>query len=204
MSDPAPSRPAPGDLREYLLTQFNQALRRLGMYGGEDALLLLADALAFADACQPEWNETMAQLRAHGAATSARVRGAFQRLWGDQGPNPHDAVASIYAEVALPRGWVTLDHALDRRGYDELDQSSARWADRARRPASSDLPPPVEPPAAGRRPAPGRSRRAHPAGRPPPQPPQPPRPARLQPPVRGPLHLHPRGRPPPPPGILTP
>jgi hypothetical protein len=128
MSDPAPPRPAPGDLRGYLLTQFNQALRRLGMYGGEDALLLLADALAFADACQPEWNETIAELQAHGAATSARVRGAFQRLWGDQGPNPHDAVASIYAEVALPRGWVTLDHALDRREYDELDQSSAPWA----------------------------------------------------------------------------
>jgi hypothetical protein len=119
---------APGDLREYLLTQFNRALRRLGMYGGEDALLLLTDALAFADACQPEWNETMAGLRAQGAATSARVRGAFHCLWGNQRPSPHDAVASVYAEVALPRGWVTLDHALDQREYDDLDRSSRPWA----------------------------------------------------------------------------
>ena len=119
---------APGDLRGYLLTQFNQALRRLGMYGGEDALRLLTDALAFADARQPEWNETVAGLQAQGAATSARVRGAFQLLWGDQGPTPHDAVASVYAEVALPRGWVTLDRALDRQEYDDLDRASLPWA----------------------------------------------------------------------------
>jgi hypothetical protein len=119
---------APGDLREYLLTQFNRALRRLGMYGGEDALLLLADALAFADGCQPKWNETLAELQAQGSATSARVRGAFQCLWGDHTPNPHDAVASVYAEAALPQGWVTLDRALDRREYDDLDRSSSLWA----------------------------------------------------------------------------
>jgi hypothetical protein len=128
MSDPALPRTTAGDLRGYLLTQFNQALRRLGLYGGEDALLLLADALAFADACQPEWSETIAGLRADGAATSARVRGAFQGLWGDQKPSPHDAVASVYAEAALPSGWVTLDRPLDRREYDDLDRSSGLWA----------------------------------------------------------------------------
>jgi hypothetical protein len=132
MSDPIPARPTAGDLREYLLAQFNQALRRLGMYGGEDALRLLAGALAFADACQPEWNETMAGLQAQQAATSAGVGGAFQCHWGDQGPNPHDAVASVYAEVALPRGWVTLDRALDRREYDDLDRSSGPWASQDR------------------------------------------------------------------------
>lgn len=121
-----------GEIREYLLTQFNQALRRLGMYGGEDALRLLTDALAFADARQPEWNATIAGLQAQGAATSARVRGAFQLLWDDQGPSPHDAVASVYAEVALPRGWVTLDRALDRQEYDDLDRASLPWAEQDR------------------------------------------------------------------------
>jgi hypothetical protein len=116
-----------GELRGYLLTQFNQALRRLSMYGGEDALRLLADALAFADARQPEWNQTIAELQTQGAATSARVRGAFQLLWGDQRPSPHDAVASVYAEVALPHGWVTLDRTLDRREYDDLDRTSGPW-----------------------------------------------------------------------------
>ena len=170
MSDPTPGRPTVGELRAYLLTQFNQALRRLGMYGGEDALRLLADALAFADARQPEWNATVAALQTQGAANSAGVRGAFQRVWGDHGASPSDAVASVYAEVALPQGWVTLDRTLDQREYDDLDRPSGR-------------------------PAPGRPRRARPAGRPPPRP----RPA-----VRGPLRLHLRGRPPPPRGILTP
>jgi hypothetical protein len=123
---------APGELRAYLLTQFNQALRRLSMYGGEDALRLLADALAFADARQPEWNQTIAGLQTQGAATSARVRGALQRLWGDHGASPSDAVASVYAEVALPHGWVTLDRTLDQREYDDLDRTSGPWAEQDR------------------------------------------------------------------------
>ena len=123
---------APGELREYLLTQFNQALRRLGLYGGEAALRLLSDALAFADARQPEWNETIAELQTQGAANSAGVRGAFQRLWGDHGASPHDAVASVYAEVALPHGWVTLDRTLDQREYDDLDRASGPWAEQDR------------------------------------------------------------------------
>lgn len=56
------------------------------------------------------------------------MRGAFQRLWADQGLRPDDAVASVYAGLALPLGWVELDRALPPRDYDELTRTSASWA----------------------------------------------------------------------------
>ncbi|MFD5922279.1 hypothetical protein ACFVYP_36675 [Kitasatospora sp. NPDC058201] len=43
------------EVREYLLTQLNGALRRPGMCGGETTLRLYLDAVAFADAAEPAW-----------------------------------------------------------------------------------------------------------------------------------------------------
>jgi hypothetical protein len=130
--DSAPARPAAGEIREYLLTQFNQALRRPGLYGGEIALQLLIDALAFADARQPEWNRAQASLRTRGATTSLGVRGAFQRLWGDHGARPDDAMASVYAEMTLPLGWVRLDRTLTRPEYGDLVRVCGPWAQQDR------------------------------------------------------------------------
>jgi hypothetical protein len=84
------------EVREYLLTHLNGALRRPGMYGGETALRLYFDAVAFADAAEQAWREELKDLQARRASFSTGVRGAFQDLWGDA----HEgAVASVLMRV---------------------------------------------------------------------------------------------------------
>jgi hypothetical protein len=118
-----------GEIREYLLTQFNLALRRPGMFGGEAAIRLLAEALAFTDSSELQWHEVMEQFRTQGAANSAGVRGAFQQLWGHR---LDDAMASVYAQAALPLGWIRLDRALTPPEFAELRDISASWSQQNR------------------------------------------------------------------------
>ncbi|MFD7137286.1 hypothetical protein [Streptomyces sp. NPDC059894] len=112
------------DVREYLLTHLNGALRRPGMYGGETALRLYFDAVAFADAAEQAWREELKDLQARRASFSTGVRGAFQDLWGDA----HEgAVASVYAEIAHRQGWLRLDRTLTSAEYDKILRTSETW-----------------------------------------------------------------------------
>ncbi|MFI6084242.1 hypothetical protein ACIBBB_25255 [Streptomyces sp. NPDC051217] len=112
------------EVRDYLLTQLNDALRRPGMYGGETALRLYLDAVAFADASEQEWQQELKDLQTRRGFSSTGVRGAFQDLWGDA----HEgAVASVYAEIAHRQGWLRLDRTLTSAEYDEIRRVSETW-----------------------------------------------------------------------------
>ncbi|MEV8326648.1 hypothetical protein [Kitasatospora sp. NPDC056731] len=112
------------EVREYLLTHLNDALRRPGMYGGETALRLYLDAVAFAADADQEWQEELKDLQTRRGSSSTGVRGAFQDLWGDA----HEgAVASVYAEIAHRQGWLQLDRTLTSAEYDELRRISESW-----------------------------------------------------------------------------
>jgi hypothetical protein len=91
VTEPVPGTAAgrtAGEIRQYLLTQFNQALRRLGMYGGEIAIRLLADALAFTDRREPQWDEALGSLRTQGRRERGRRAGCLPAPLGRPGPAP--------------------------------------------------------------------------------------------------------------------
>jgi hypothetical protein len=112
------------DVRDYLVTRLNGALRRPGMYGGETAIRLYFDAVAFADASEQAWEQELEDLRTRRGFTSTGVRGAFQDLWGDANEG---AVASVYAEIAHRRGWLRLDRALTSAEHHEIRGVGETW-----------------------------------------------------------------------------
>jgi hypothetical protein len=88
-------------VRGYLLQQLNSALRRPGMYGGESAILLLLDAIAFTDGAERPLAGARAALKSRGAALPTGVTGAVGRVLGYRA---EDVMASVYAEPLLVAG----------------------------------------------------------------------------------------------------
>lgn len=112
------------EVREYLLTQLNDTLRRPGMYGGETALRIYLDAVAFAHAAEQAWQQELKDLQSRLGYSSTGVSGAFQDLWGDA---REGAVASVYAEIAHRQGWLRLDRTLTSAEHDEIRRVSGAW-----------------------------------------------------------------------------
>ncbi|HWU05640.1 MAG TPA: hypothetical protein VN520_04445 [Streptomyces sp.] len=111
------------EVRDYLLAQLNAAMRRPGMYGGETAIRLYLDAVAFAHAAEQVWQGELEELQRR-MFFSTGVRGAFQNLWGD---THEGAVASVYAESAHRLGWLRLDRTLTSSEYDEIRHTNKTW-----------------------------------------------------------------------------
>ncbi|WP_370933422.1 hypothetical protein [Amycolatopsis sp. cg13] len=118
-----------GEVRDYLLRQLNSALRRPGMYGGESALRLFLDAVAFVDGCERLLADDLTELRARGAFVSTGVSGAVELVMGERDSH---IMASVYAEIAHLRGWLTLDNTLSRADYDRLRNRMGSWCARDR------------------------------------------------------------------------
>jgi hypothetical protein len=112
-----------GELRDYLVRQLNSALRRPGMFGGEIALRLYSDALAFADG-RDDWRAAEAALQARGSFVSTGVTGAVARLFGG---NSADVMASVYAEVARNYDWLDLDRVMPSSEYARLRDMVRPW-----------------------------------------------------------------------------
>ncbi|MFI2780180.1 hypothetical protein [Streptomyces sp. ALB3] len=112
------------EVLDYLVTHLNGALRRPGTYGGEIAIRLYLDAVAFADASEQEWQQELQDLQTRRGFSATGVRGAFQDLWGDA----HEgAVASVYAETAYRKGWLQLDRTLTSAEHHEMRRVSETW-----------------------------------------------------------------------------
>ncbi|MGW1008306.1 hypothetical protein [Streptomyces sp. NPDC002520] len=112
------------EVLDYLVTRLNDALRRPGMYGGELAIRLFLDAVAFADAAEQAWQKELEGLRTRRALSATGVAGAFVDLWGDA----HEgSVASVYAEIAHRQGWLRLDRTLTSAEHDVIRRVSATW-----------------------------------------------------------------------------
>lgn len=122
---PAPPPPSRAEIREYLVAKLNSVLRRTGMYGGEGALIMTFDHLAFTDGLGTGWWEQQrAAWQARGAFSPLGPKGAFQHQFPG---NVESAVSSLYAESAHERGWLSLDRALTRREYDALRAGLPTW-----------------------------------------------------------------------------
>ncbi|MGA4992291.1 hypothetical protein [Nonomuraea bangladeshensis] len=121
----APGPRSSAEIRTYLKSQLNQALRRLGMFGGETSLRLLFDHLAYAEHQETEWAQAIQSLERRGAFTSLGVTGALATVLPDL---RHDGVASIYAELAHDRGWLEADRTLTSEDHACLRRRITAWA----------------------------------------------------------------------------
>jgi hypothetical protein len=113
------------EIRAYLKDQLNQALRRPGMFGGETALRLLFDHLAYAEHQEKEWAQALQSLEVRGAFNSLGVTGALSTVLPDAS---EDGVASIYAELAHDRGWLQADRTLTTEEHGSLRRELIAWA----------------------------------------------------------------------------
>jgi hypothetical protein len=125
VTDPPAQPPSRSEIREHLAAKLNSALRRTGMYGGEGALIMVFDHVAFTDGLGTGWWERQrAAWQARGAFSPIGPKGAFQhQVPGDVG----SAVSSLYAESVHEHGWLALDRALAQAEYDALRTSVPAW-----------------------------------------------------------------------------
>lgn len=122
--------PSGDDIRAYLRRMFNNALRSPGTFGGERALRLYLDALAFADG-QPDTARDIEALRKAGAFSSTGVQGAFgAMLPGLASSHPASLAsgldtmaASVYAEIGRRHGWIDLDRAVTEQEHAAMVQA---------------------------------------------------------------------------------
>ncbi|MGA5761913.1 hypothetical protein [Nonomuraea bangladeshensis] len=122
---PSPGPRSSAEIRIYLKGQLNQALRRLGMFGGETSLRLLFDHLAYAEHQETEWAQAIQSLERRGAFNSLGVTGALATVLPDRCDH---GVASIYAEPAHDRGWLQADRTLTTEDHASLRRRAAAWA----------------------------------------------------------------------------
>jgi hypothetical protein len=128
------AEPSLASVRDYLRGQFNAAVRKPGMYGGEIALELYLDALAVACGGQRAY-DTNAALQRRGAFNSLGVGGAFRQFWpGLESSHPaavnagvDGMAASVYAEIGRQRQWLDLDRALTGEDFADLISALPGW-----------------------------------------------------------------------------
>ncbi|MFI9597701.1 hypothetical protein [Nonomuraea sp. NPDC052265] len=95
------------------------------MFGGETALRLLFDHLAYAEHQETEWAQALQSLEVRGAFNSLGVTGALATVL----PHPcDDGVASIYAELAYDAGWLQADRTLTSEDHASLRRKLTAWA----------------------------------------------------------------------------
>ena len=127
--DPALGARGADEIRRYLIDELNRALRRPGMFGGEQSLRLYLDALAFAAGLERAVKSEMLNLKARGAFVPSGVTGAVERLLGSRSD---DVMASVYVEVARRIGWLELDSPIPLADYQNMRDGLDRWPPRDR------------------------------------------------------------------------
>jgi hypothetical protein len=112
------------DVRGYLADELNSALRRPSMYGGESALLIFFDAMAFVDDRERDWRGELDALRNRGASVSTGASGAVEQVLGERSEY---VMASVYADLAHRHGWLKLDRPLGFAEYDRIRRDVEAW-----------------------------------------------------------------------------
>lgn len=125
----ADCEPSLADVREYLLSELNAALRRPGMHGGEITIQVYLDAVAYTYGHTRFINGEKSSLQAAGAFLPTGVSGAFERLWGIASD---DMAASVYAELSWRHGWLRPDQIMSSTDYTHLAASGPDWCARDR------------------------------------------------------------------------
>ncbi|MFD8392985.1 hypothetical protein ACFV2N_28230 [Streptomyces sp. NPDC059680] len=117
------------EIRTYLVTRLNDALRRPGMSGGELGIRLVLDHLLFVERRQGAWGDEQRLLEQRKVWTPIGVKGAFENFL----PADHDAsAASVYAEIAHRQGWLKADRVLNADEYTSMLATIDSWTDHDR------------------------------------------------------------------------
>lgn len=98
------------------------------MYGGEVALRIYMDAVAFQEGLEEVWTQEQTGLVTREVFVSTGVTGAFTRIMPTYDNNA--AVASVYAEVAWRHGWLLVDRCVSDEEYDRLNPAGDHWKNR--------------------------------------------------------------------------
>jgi hypothetical protein len=114
------------EVHGYLLGELNSALRRPQTYGGEIALRLYFDVVAYADDREQDWQRELDVLRDRGAFVSTGATGAVEGVLGERS---EEVMASVYAELAHRYGWLTLDRVLTPAEYDRIRRELEPWCE---------------------------------------------------------------------------
>jgi hypothetical protein len=131
VNDDPVTRPSVDEIRQYHLQRLNSALRRPGMWGNEITIRVLMDAVAFVDGLDEAVREETDVLRTRRAFNALGVLGGVQDvLTGYQGH--HDAVASVYAEIAWRYDWLVVDRLIPGDIHERLRTQAADWGARDR------------------------------------------------------------------------
>ena len=107
------------EIHDYFLGLLNDALSRLGMFGGEIAARQLLSHLAYVDERDGELRERFDSLRNRGAFTATGVGGAFTRRTGLEPTNSE--TGSVYADVAFRMGYLRTERILTQMEFDSLE-----------------------------------------------------------------------------------
>jgi hypothetical protein len=123
MADAPAPRSAAG-IRVHFIVRLNLALLRAGMYGGEPALGIFMDDLAWIDGRDERVADVM---KAWGTWSPVGVRGWLARLFGDL-PSRHDAAAAFtYADLAQHWGYLRPQRTLTAKKYTRLRGEARGW-----------------------------------------------------------------------------
>ncbi|WP_316528141.1 hypothetical protein [Kitasatospora brasiliensis] len=118
------------EIHAHLTAQLNLALRRPGMFGGEPALRQLLDLLLFTERRAGDLARQQRDWESCGLWSAVGVTGAIRNLLGVR--DGEYGMASVYAEFAQRRGWLTPDRLLTEEAYEGLSASARRWAEEDR------------------------------------------------------------------------
>ncbi|WP_327109183.1 hypothetical protein [Nonomuraea glycinis] len=123
MSFPARLRPSE-DIHGFLVEQLNQTLRRPGMYGGEAAVRLVIDHLAYVERSEAAVAGHYEAMESCGSFIVTGATEAFSRLIPDS--NEY-GMASVYAEFAREREWLWMERLLSADDYATMAGMVEPW-----------------------------------------------------------------------------
>jgi hypothetical protein len=118
--------PTVEEVRAHHVDLLNAAIRRPGAFGGETALALLADVVAFVDGRVAAIRDERDRLARVGAADAVGVRGPLVGVLPENVQG--NAVASVYADIAQQNGWLVLDRPGVGRPQDDVPGNARYWA----------------------------------------------------------------------------
>ncbi len=125
----APTPRTADEIHRHLLEQINIALRRPEMYGGEHALWSLFGYLGYIEGAGPSiWSSANLDEWRERGVRAPTTRSVAQAL-SIHLPEPVEkAVATVFAEEARQRGWLTLDRSLPPDEYQAIHATYRQWA----------------------------------------------------------------------------
>lgn len=127
------NRRSTDEIRDHFKAWIMAAVLRPGMWGGEIALRLFLDDLAWIDGSETPRGPAQDALAAMGAFSPAGVTGVFTRMFGGIPADHLSAVGMVYANLAWAWGYLEPESTLTAGEYARLRRDARKWATTADR-----------------------------------------------------------------------